>query len=145
MGNPDGNGNNRDFLGAAPRDFTTRPAPLGGNPNAGDDPTGDGAPEVAFRRGAVTQLFYLTNWYHDKLFHLGFDEAAGNFQQTNFSGMGPGDDRVRGRRPGRLGHEQRQLLDAAGRHVRPHADVPLHRARPRTATATSTPRSSSMS
>jgi extracellular elastinolytic metalloproteinase len=40
----------------------------------------------------ITQLFYVTNWYHDKLFLLGFDEAAGNFQQTNFSGMGAGND-----------------------------------------------------
>ena len=47
-----------------------------------------------FRRGAVTHLFYLTNWYHDKLYRLGFDEAAGNFQKTNFSGFGLGNDRV---------------------------------------------------
>ncbi len=43
----------------------------------------------------MTQLFYLTNWYHDQLFQLGFDEAAGNFQTINFSGMGLGGDRVR--------------------------------------------------
>jgi hypothetical protein len=42
----------------------------------------------------LTQLFYVTNWYHDKLFLLGFDEAAGNFQQVNFSAMGLGNDRV---------------------------------------------------
>src|SRR5262249_6678266 len=41
-----------------------------------------------------THLFYLANWYHDQLYALGFDEAAGNFQQTNFSGMGLGNDRV---------------------------------------------------
>ena len=29
-------------------------------------------------------------WYHDKLYRLGFDEASGNFQQTNFSGSGLG-------------------------------------------------------
>jgi uncharacterized repeat protein (TIGR01451 family) len=95
VGNPDGNGNNRDFLGAAPRDYTYTPAPLAGNPDAGDDPTGVAATQINFRRGAVTQLFYVVNWYHDKLFDLGFDEAAGNFQQTNFSGMGAGGDRVR--------------------------------------------------
>jgi subtilisin-like proprotein convertase family protein len=43
----------------------------------------------------VTQLFYITNWYHDRLFNLGFDEAAGNFQTLNFSGMGLGGDAVR--------------------------------------------------
>ena len=47
-----------------------------------------------FRRGMLTQLFYVSNWYHDRLFQLGFDEAAGNFQQLNFSGQGAGADRV---------------------------------------------------
>ena len=48
----------------------------------------------AYRRGAITQLFYVCNWYHDQLYNLGFDEAAGNFQQTNLSGLGAGGDRV---------------------------------------------------
>ena len=89
IGNPDGSTNNRDFLGSSPRDFDYTPAPVGGNPDLGDAPTTDPS-----RRGAVTQLFYLTNWYHDQLYALGFDEAAGNFQNTNFSGMGTGGDRV---------------------------------------------------
>jgi subtilisin-like proprotein convertase family protein len=95
VGNPDANTLNRDFLGASPRDFSYTPAPLAGNPDAGDTPTGTGVTQVNFRRGAVTQLFYITNWYHDQLFNLGFDEAAGNFQTTNFSGMGAGNDAVR--------------------------------------------------
>jgi subtilisin-like proprotein convertase family protein len=95
VGNPDANTLNRDFLGASPRDYTYTPAPLGGNPNAGDNPTGTGTVQVNFRRGIVTHLFYITNWYHDQLFNLGFDEAAGNFQTTNFSGMGAGNDAVR--------------------------------------------------
>jgi uncharacterized repeat protein (TIGR01451 family) len=95
-GNPDANTRNRDFLGAAPRDFSYAPAPSAGNPDAGDDPTGVAATQISFRRGAVTQLFYISNWYHDQLFNLGFDEAAGNFQLTNFSGMGVGGDRVLG-------------------------------------------------
>ena len=94
VGNPDANTNNRDFLGTTPRDYTYNPAPVGGNPNAGDTPTGVGVAQDNFRRGAATQLFYVSNWYHDELFQLGFDEAAGNFQQTNFSGMGMGGDRV---------------------------------------------------
>ncbi|HSS49189.1 MAG TPA: M36 family metallopeptidase, partial [Thermoanaerobaculia bacterium] len=89
VGNPDVNTNNRDFLGASPRDYTYSPAPLGGNPDAGDDPA-----LVPFQRGAVTQLFYVANWYHDQLYGFGFDEAAGNFQTTNFSGMGTGGDPV---------------------------------------------------
>ena len=95
VGNPDAFTNNRDFLGAAPRNYTYSPAPLGGNPNAGDTPTGTGAIQIQYRRGAVTQLFYVANWYHDQLYNLGFDEAAGNFQTINFSGMGLGGDAVR--------------------------------------------------
>jgi subtilisin-like proprotein convertase family protein len=100
MGNPDSNGRNRDFLGTTPRDFQTNylPPPQGGNPEAGQTPTGNGNNGTLavdqFRRGMLTQLFYVSNWYHDKLFLLGFDEAAGNFQLTNFSGMGLGNDRV---------------------------------------------------
>lgn len=101
-GNTDVNGRDRDFLGTAPRDFETNylPPPQGGAAGAetGQTATGAGASGTApidqFRRGVVTHLFYMTNWYHDQLFNLGFDEAAGNFQLTNFSGMGLGGDRV---------------------------------------------------
>ena len=100
-GNPDANLRNRDFLGTTPRDFQGGflPAPQGGNPEAGQTATGSGtsgtAPIDSFRRGVATHLFYLTNWYHDKLYRLGFDEASGNFQQTNFTGFGLGNDRVK--------------------------------------------------
>jgi uncharacterized repeat protein (TIGR01451 family) len=95
-GNPDTSGRDRDFLGTAPRDFETNflPPPQGGDPEVGQTATGTGAAFNVFRRGAVTQLFYATNWYHDQLFALGFDEASGNFQQTNFSGTGLGNDRI---------------------------------------------------
>ena len=99
-GNPDANSRNRDFLGTTPRDFQTNylPPPQGGNPEAGQTATGNGNNGTLaidqFRRGSVTQQFYISNWYHDKLFALGFNEAAGNFQQLNFSGMGLGADRV---------------------------------------------------
>jgi subtilisin-like proprotein convertase family protein len=99
-GNPDTNARNRDFLGTSPRDFQTNylPPPQGGNPEAGQTPTGNGNNGTLavdqFRRGMLTQLFYVANWYHDKTFLLGFDEAAGNFQLTNFSGNGLGNDRV---------------------------------------------------
>jgi uncharacterized repeat protein (TIGR01451 family) len=101
-GNPDVNGRNRDFLGTTPRDFQTNflPPPQGGNPEAGQTATGNGtsgtAPIDQFRRGMMTHLFYATNWYHDRLYELGFDEASGNFQQTNFTGMGVGGDRING-------------------------------------------------
>jgi uncharacterized repeat protein (TIGR01451 family) len=95
-GNPDANARNRDFLGTTPRDFQTNflPPPQGGNPEAGQTATGVGPALNVFRRGAVTHIFYVANWYHDQLFELGFDEASGNFQRTNFSGMGLGGDRV---------------------------------------------------
>lgn len=101
-GNPDANSRNRDFLGTTPRDFQTNflPPPQAGNPESGQTPTGNGnngtLPVDQFRRAAITQLFYTTNWYHDRLFNLGFNEAAGNFQALNFSGMGLGGDRVIG-------------------------------------------------
>jgi uncharacterized repeat protein (TIGR01451 family) len=101
-GNPDANARNRDFLGTAPRDFQTGflPPPQAGNPEAGQTATGNGTSGTAaidqFRRGMITHLFYVTNWYHDRLYELGFDEASGNFQQTNFTGMGLGGDRVLG-------------------------------------------------
>ncbi len=100
IGNPDSNSRNRDFLGTTPRDFETNflPPPQGGNPEAGQTATGNGNNGTLavdqFRRGVVTHLFYVVNWYHDQLAALGFDEAAGNFQQTNFSGTGLGNDRV---------------------------------------------------
>ena len=95
-GNPDVNARNRDFLGLAPRNFETGylPPPQGGAGGAevGQTATGAGSSGTLaidqFRRAAVTQLFYTTNWYHDRLFELGFNPAAGNFQNNNFGGGG---------------------------------------------------------
>lgn len=42
----------------------------------------------------LTNLFYMNNMVHDILFAHGFDEAAGNFQQTNYTGNGIGFDYV---------------------------------------------------
>ncbi|HWN93701.1 MAG TPA: M36 family metallopeptidase [Methylomirabilota bacterium] len=52
---------------------------------ATDDP-------VAYRNAAAVQLFYVCNWMHDKLYELGFTEAAGNFQNNNFGRGGLGND-----------------------------------------------------
>ncbi|KAI8320804.1 hypothetical protein GQ54DRAFT_298412 [Martensiomyces pterosporus] len=43
---------------------------------------------------AITQLFYTVNTMHDLSFLYGFDEAAGNFQDVNYSGRGLGGDGV---------------------------------------------------
>jgi hypothetical protein len=44
--------------------------------------------------GSTVQLFYRANWYHDRLYQLGFTEAAGNYQTTNFNRGGLGNDAV---------------------------------------------------
>lgn len=95
-GNADAFGRNRDFLGTTARDFesTFLPAPQGGNPEAGQDSDSTAATVAPFLRGSVTHQFYVTNWYHDKLFALGFTPAARNFQINNFGGGGVGNDRV---------------------------------------------------
>ncbi len=95
-GNPDASARNRDFLGTAPRDFETTflPAPQGGNPEAGQTSTAGGAAGTTFLRASATQMFYATNWYHDKLYAFGFTPASRNFQVNNFGGGGTGNDRV---------------------------------------------------
>lgn len=44
---------------------------------------------------AITNLFYWNNIIHDVLWHHGFDEPSGNFQQVNFGPGGLGGDAVR--------------------------------------------------
>ena len=43
---------------------------------------------------AVTQIFYVTNFLHDWYYDSGFDEAAGNAQQSNFGRGGVEGDRL---------------------------------------------------
>jgi uncharacterized repeat protein (TIGR01451 family) len=43
---------------------------------------------------STVQLFWRANWYHDRLYELGFTEAAGNFQDNNFGRGGIGNDHV---------------------------------------------------
>ena len=53
-----------------------------------------GAP-ATYRDAAIVNLFYATNVIHDVFYHYGFDEAAGNFQEVNYTGLGLGGDAVR--------------------------------------------------
>ncbi len=46
------------------------------------------------QRSAVVNAFYWANLYHDRLYNLGFDEAAGNFQTNNFGLGGLGGDAI---------------------------------------------------
>lgn len=68
-------------------DSTWNPPP--GNPAPGDDPL---TPEA--QRGAVIQMFYVMNRWHDELYKVGFTEAARNFQHDNFGRGGLANDRV---------------------------------------------------
>ena len=49
---------------------------------------------AALKDASVTQLFYWTNFMHDRMYELGFTEAAGNFQTDNFGRGGIGNDPV---------------------------------------------------
>lgn len=65
-------------------DFAYNPPPLGSDPPTNTD----------YRWGEVTHMFFWSNRYHDRLYELGFTEAARNFQQNNFARGGLGNDRV---------------------------------------------------
>ncbi len=49
---------------------------------------------VSYSNACVVNLFYWNNWMHDKLYDLGFTEAAGNYQVTNFGRGGLGHDPI---------------------------------------------------
>lgn len=55
----------------------------------GDAPSGG-----AYRNGIVTNLFFQTNRFHDRMYAYGFTEAARNFQTNNFGRGGAGNDHV---------------------------------------------------
>ena len=64
------------------------------NPPPGMPPPADAITTMPSRNGAVTQLFYYNNRYHDALYQLGFTEQARNFQNDNFGRGGVANDRV---------------------------------------------------
>jgi hypothetical protein len=59
------------------------------NPAPGLPPPGEAPTLANYRAGEVTHMFFWTNRYHDRLYELGFTEAARNFQQDNY-GRNPG-------------------------------------------------------
>ncbi len=75
--------------GAGCRSFTSMWNPPPGNPTPGDAPL-----TAPAQRGAVIQMFYAMNLYHDVLYSLGMNEQAFNFQTNNFGRGGTGNDRV---------------------------------------------------
>ena len=64
------------------------------NPGPGNPPPGDSPTLAAYRSGEVVNMFFWSNRYHDRLYEVGFTEAARNFQQDNFGRGGLGNDRV---------------------------------------------------
>ncbi len=64
-------------------------------PSAGVNNSGGDSPLLpAYQNGAATNLFYVTNRYHDATYLLGFTEQAKNFQNDNFGRGGAGADRI---------------------------------------------------
>jgi extracellular elastinolytic metalloproteinase len=96
----DTRGNNTDT--AADRDgvflLTGAPAPGGrasGGPNLNFDyPLNLTQQPSAYTSASTVNMFYWTNLSHDIHYRYGFTEAAGNFQQKNYSGLGIGGDAV---------------------------------------------------
>ncbi|MDQ3799331.1 MAG: M36 family metallopeptidase [Acidobacteriota bacterium] len=75
-------GTNRVF------NFNYTPA-AGADNGPGDDPS-----LPAYQNGAATNLFYVTNRFHDETYLLGFTEQARNFQHSNFGRGGAENDRI---------------------------------------------------
>lgn len=61
----------------------------GPNNSGGDDPL-----TPAYQNGVSTNLFFVTNRYHDETYLLGFTEQARNFQNDNFGRGGAAADRI---------------------------------------------------
>ncbi len=49
---------------------------------------------LSYQQASTVQLFWRANWYHDRLYQLGFTEAAGNYQATNFDRGGVENDAI---------------------------------------------------
>ncbi|PKG41588.1 T9SS-dependent M36 family metallopeptidase [Psychroflexus sp. MES1-P1E] len=72
----------------------------GYSPDGGDDlnfdfPLDFNQPPQLNEDAAITNLFYWNNIIHDMWSYYGFDEASGNFQQTNYTSEAFGNDYVR--------------------------------------------------
>lgn len=76
--------------------------------NSASDPEPDGGADLQFhfpynndfepdsmKEAATVNLFYTNNMMHDIAYRLGFDEAAGNFQENNYNRGGKAADYVK--------------------------------------------------
>lgn len=69
-------------------------APDGGSTLTFDFPKDSNSNPSNYISASITNLFYWNNVIHDVFFRYGFDEESGNFQHTNYSLKGAGDDYV---------------------------------------------------
>lgn len=69
-------------------------SPDGGSALSFDFPFTPPQDPVDYIDAAITNLFYTCNMLHDIWHHYGFDEESGNFQETNYTGAGQGQDAV---------------------------------------------------
>ena len=94
-GNNTTTGNNADAF--VDRDFDGQPdgpRPQGNPTRVFDFPQDLTQDPLTYSNASTVQLFYWCNWYHDRLYDLGFTEAAGNFQENNFGRGGLGNDSI---------------------------------------------------
>ncbi len=71
----------------------------GFRPDGGEELSFDYSLDLAWspganRSAAIANLFYWNNYLHDVHYQYGFDEVSGNFQMTNYTGLGIGGDAV---------------------------------------------------
>ncbi len=92
-GNMETNGNNVDaHTDTDSNNVADLPRPNGGAARVFDFPLDLALDPATSKNAAVTQLFYWCNFAHDRMYDLGFTEAAGNFQVNNFGRGGTGGD-----------------------------------------------------
>ena len=70
-------------------------SPSGGASLHFDFPFTANATPITNQDASLTNLFYDNNTVHDFLYPLGFNEAAGNFQQNNYGNGGAGGDYIK--------------------------------------------------
>ncbi len=91
----DTRGNNVDaHLDLDNNNVADTPRADGGAARLFDFPQDNGADPISARDAAMAQAFYFGNIYHDRLYALGFNEVAGNFQVNNYGRGGLGNDAV---------------------------------------------------
>ncbi len=91
----DGNNVEAGLDRVAPDGVDSTVAGVGRVFNFAYDPATQEPLSPASQNGEVTDAFYWTNLYHDRLYRLGFTESSGNFQNDNFGRGGVAADRIR--------------------------------------------------